>query len=77
MAPSSRYLRRSEASVYLESKWGIPCKASSLDKYAVIGGGPPFHKAGRFPLYSPEGLDAWALHRLGSQVQSTSEYQAA
>jgi hypothetical protein len=26
----------------------------------VTGGGPSFHKAGRWPLYDPDELDEWA-----------------
>ena len=39
----------------------------------VLGGGPAFRKAGKFPIYSREDLDAWANQRLGKLVRSTSE----
>jgi hypothetical protein len=40
---------------------------------AVVGGGPLYRKAGRFPLYDPEDLDSWASARLGSKRRSTSD----
>lgn len=46
---------------------------ATLAKFACLGGGPPFHKAGRIPLYPVELLDKWALARLGPVVLSTSE----
>jgi hypothetical protein len=46
---------------------------STLAKLACLGGGPPFQKAGRVPLYPVDLLDAWATVRLGRVVHSTSE----
>ena len=48
----SRLLRRAEAAMHIHDKWGYPCSPRTLAKYAVIGGGPVFRRAGRFPLYS-------------------------
>ena len=53
----SRLLRRTEAAQYIKGKWGYPCSPRTLAKYAVIGGGPRFRKAGRYPLYHPDDLD--------------------
>ena len=48
-----------------------------LAKYACISSdGPAFRKAGKFPIYSREDLDAWASQRLGERVRSTSELVA-
>jgi hypothetical protein len=47
----SRLLRRSEAAQYVREKFGIPLSQKTLSKLAVVGGGPLFRKAGRFPLY--------------------------
>ena len=55
----SRLLRRAEAAQYVHDKWGYPCSPRTLAKYAVIGGGPRFRKAGRYPLYHPDDLDVW------------------
>src|SRR5262249_59966692 len=41
-----RLLRRAEAAEHIQQKWGYPCSPRTLAKYAVIGGGPPFRKAG-------------------------------
>lgn len=68
-----RLLRRKEAANYLGAHWGIPISCQTLAKYAVIGGGPPYRKAGRFPLYELEDLDHWAQARLGPKLYSSSD----
>lgn len=68
-----KYLRRSKAAEYVRDTVGIPCSARWLAKLAVEGGGPIFHKAGRFPMYSPADLDRWAEGRIGRAQQSTSD----
>jgi hypothetical protein len=68
----SRYMRRADAARYIRETYGIPCVPTTLAKYACIGNGPVFRKAGKFPLYSRDDLDAWARSRLGEPVQSTS-----
>ncbi len=40
-----RLLRRSEAARHVFERWGYPCAARTLAKYAVIGGGPPAREA--------------------------------
>jgi hypothetical protein len=73
MAPINlRYLRRTDAADYVRANWGIPCSARWLAKLAVVGGGPIFRKAGRFPVYSPMDLDTWARSRIGPALRSTS-----
>ena len=37
---AQRRLRRSEASEYIRSTWGLSYKANTLAKLATIGGGP-------------------------------------
>jgi hypothetical protein len=69
---TSKYLRRADAAVYVRSTWGIPCSTRWLAKLAVTGGGPIFRKVGRFPIYAPADLDAWAEHRIGKPQRSTS-----
>lgn len=71
-----KMLRRAEAAEYLKATHGQPCTNQYLAKLATIGGGPNFQKAGRFPLYSPEELDRWALGRLTKPVASTAELLA-
>ena len=66
-------MRRADAARYIREAHGIPCAPATLAKYACIGGGPPFRKAGKFPIYSRDDLDAWANQRLGELVRSTSE----
>lgn len=66
------YLRRDQAAQYIRDVWGIPCSPTWLAKLAVVGGGPVFRKAGRFPIYSAADLDAWAESRIGAPHRSTS-----
>jgi hypothetical protein len=68
----SRLLRRAEAAEHIRGKWGYPCSPRTLAKYAVIGGGPSFRKAGRYPLYHPDDLDRWIGGKLSDPVTSTS-----
>lgn len=70
--PARPLLRRDQVTGYLRETWGIQRTASTLAKLAVVGGGPPFFKDGRWPLYSPEAVDAWARERLGAARASTS-----
>jgi hypothetical protein len=73
-AKSERLLRRTEAAQYVTNKFGIPCSPKTLAKLACVrSDGPPFRLAGRFPLYSTDGLDAWAQSKIGPLVRSTSE----
>ena len=65
-------LRRADASRYLGQTWGIARSPATLAKYAVIGGGPQFYKAGRWPLYSAADLDTWAQELIGEPVSSTA-----
>ncbi|WP_244913936.1 hypothetical protein, partial [Methylobacterium frigidaeris] len=71
--PSKPRLRRWEASQYLLDEHGIEPAPATLAKLACVGGGPPFQKAGRVPLYPVDLLDEWAVTRLGAVVRSTSE----
>jgi len=71
------FLRRKEAGAYLKSKYGF-CSDRALGKYATVGGGPEFRKAGVHPrspvVYEREKLDAWALAKIGNPCQTTSDY---
>lgn len=69
-------LRRTEASDYLKNEHGISLAPKTLAKLAVTGGGPPYQKDGPFPLYTPDGLDAFAESRLSPIVSSTAELSA-
>lgn len=71
--PQAINMRRAEAARYIREAHGIPCAPATLAKYACLGSGPPFRKAGKFPIYVRDDLDAWALQRLGKLVHSTSE----
>lgn len=70
-----KFLRRREASAYLESRYGAPCSVQHLAKLAVHGGGPTFRKFGRYPVYDVADLDAWAERRMTGPIDSTSGYE--
>jgi hypothetical protein len=69
---SPRYRRRADAARYVRETWGLPCSPSWLAKLAVVGGGPVFRKAGRFPIYTDDDLDSWCQRRIGAPRCSTS-----
>lgn len=75
-SPNLPRLRRVEAAAYLLRAHGLQIAPATLAKFATVGGGPRFNKAGRFPLYPVVELDAWAATRLGDLVGSTTEAQA-
>jgi hypothetical protein len=66
------FVRRSGAAAYIESRYGFPCSRHWLAKLAVKGGGPIYCKAGKFPLYAPADLDAWASSKIGPRQSSTA-----
>lgn len=66
------FLRRKNASQYLLENYGCYTEAT-LAKLACIGGGPKFRKLGRYPVYTPDDLDKWALARMSGPVTSTAE----
>jgi hypothetical protein len=71
-APTPRYFRRADGARYIRETWGLPCSSKWLAKLAVVGGGPVYRKAGRFPIYLQSDLDAWAESRIGAPRRSTS-----
>lgn len=66
-------LRRDEASAYIRDQYRLPCSEKYLAKLAVVGGGPLFRKASRFPIYDKADLDSWAQARISGKVSSTSQ----
>jgi hypothetical protein len=74
MQPAKLY-RRQQAGDYLREKYGVG-STKSLDKMAVVGGGPAIIYNGRIPLYDEAELDRWALSRLSAPVANTSERKA-
>ena len=73
---TQKFLRRSAASQYLEETWGMNRAPGTLAKYAVIGGGPTFRRAGRVPLYATNDLDKWVASKLSEPMRSTSDTAA-
>jgi hypothetical protein len=68
-----RRFRRSAASEYLHTQFGVSLRPSTLAKLATIGGGPRFEHFGRWPLYRQDELDGWAQTRLSPLKSSTSD----
>ncbi len=72
MNEDRQFLRREEAAAYLQKRYGV-YTTETLAKLAVVGGGPPFQRFSRFPVYKPSDLDAWASARLSKPVTKTCE----
>jgi hypothetical protein len=72
MTPSPN-MRRTDAARYIRETYAIPCAPATLAKYASVGGGPAYKRAGKFPIYARDDLDAWAKSRLSERISSTSE----
>ncbi len=71
-AKPERLLSRREAARYIAAVHNIPCSWQTLAKLAsTTTDGPPFRRAGRWPLYSKADLDAWAQAKIGPLVRST------
>jgi hypothetical protein len=73
MIPTSRYLRRHEASGYLREQHGVIRAPATLAKLAVTGGGPKFRHVGKIPIYPIEELDAYAAAITSPLRASTSD----
>jgi hypothetical protein len=69
--PATRLLRGPLAAALTEA--GYPIKATTLARKASVGGGPPFSKFGRWPLYEWGSSLEWAQSQLSPVVQSTSK----
>ena len=69
----SKLMRTKEASVYLDEVHGVQLAPATLTKLRCVGGGPVYYKDGKFPGYTSEGLDVFAVARLGAPRCSTSD----
>jgi hypothetical protein len=69
---TKQFLRRADAAAYITTRFGFPCSRQWLAKLAVVGGGPFFRKAGKYPIYDLVDLDRWAQSRIGPLQRSTS-----
>lgn len=65
-------LRRNDCAQAL-TEAGFPVKPKTLATKATRGGGPPFQKFGRYPLYTWGEALAWAEAQLSPPVRSTAE----
>lgn len=66
------YLTRQEAAEYLKSL-GIPCKKTTLQKYATLGGGPEYTKFGKMVLYTRPSLNTWVDSKMSAPRLSTTK----
>jgi len=73
LRPTTKLRRRQAAEALATS--GFPCTESGLATLATRGGGPPFQRFGRIPLYEWGALLDWAQKRLTKPVTSTSELE--
>jgi hypothetical protein len=67
-----RILRRSELAAELSAA-GYPIAHQTLARLAVEGGGPPYRRWGRLPLYQWSDALHWAEVRAGKPRTSTSD----
>jgi hypothetical protein len=74
MDPDTWLRRRANAQALTDA--GFPTAAATLATLATRGGGPPFRKYGRYPIYRWGDSLAWAESRLGPPVRSTAELDA-
>ena len=66
---NARVLTRTEAAKVLTES-GFPTSPDTLASLASRGGGPPFRKYGRLPLYTTKDLLDWAETRMGPKMRS-------
>lgn len=65
------YLDRPGAADYLTSR-GLRISKTTLQKFATIGGGPPYQRFGHRCVYTIPALDAWAQGKLSTPRGSTA-----
>ncbi|WP_205648926.1 hypothetical protein [Acuticoccus kandeliae] len=73
LPPPTRYFSRVAAAQYVCENYGFSCSPKWLAKLACVGGGPAFHKAGRYTVYAAEDLDRWATARIGPRQTCTND----
>lgn len=73
--PDIRLTRKAAAEALTAA--GFPISYDTLATKATRGGGPPFQRFGRVPLYRWGDLLDWAHARLSAPMHSTSEADVA
>lgn len=63
---------RKEAAQLLTER-GLKMSASTLQKYATVGGGPKYQIFGNKAVYTDDALAVWAEAKLSAPRRSTSE----
>jgi hypothetical protein len=69
---TERYLDPISASDFLQQRYNMRCKPGTLSKWRCLGGGPTFVLIGRFPRYTEQWLEEFALSRMSGPKGSTS-----
>jgi hypothetical protein len=71
------FLTVEQAALY-PTKFGMPAFAvGTLNRWRVVGGGPPFQRLGRRIVYPRRPYEDWLWERLTKPVRSTSEFVRA
>lgn len=52
---------------------GYPLTSGYLAKLRVTGGGPPFRRISRYPVYEVDDLVNWVRSRTSAKINSTAE----
>ncbi len=58
-----KYMSREKVAEYVTS-FGLPLTKGTLQKWATVGGGPPYKRFGRSTVYLKEDVDAWIKRKL-------------
>ncbi len=71
---TAKLLTRQRAAEYVLTKYGLQLSPLSLEKYAMKGTGPTYHKFGsRRVYYYEHDMDAWVKTKLGRPFRSSSD----
>jgi hypothetical protein len=72
----STLLTPTEATEYLWEHYRIRRGNRAMQQMRLDGDGPAYHRDGNVVVYPRDGLDAWAVAKLGKTVKSTQEEAA-
>ena len=67
-----RFFTRVQTAELIRVRFGLPCSRKTLEKWAVVGGGPRFVRSGARVLYPEDEIVAWFESRTSGRMASTS-----
>jgi hypothetical protein len=70
------WMNTEELSEFIFQKTGARVTIHTLQTWRTRGGGPPFHRFGKFVCYDRANSLEWIREKLGKPVHSTSELEA-